>query len=197
MSLKEYLFASGILENGTTEEIIAAKKEYRKQYIKRKKQEYKQSRTITTLSFHNDEMKIFVEKAQAYDMRLPQFLKACINAYLEQIFVLPNADEVQHIELLLLKIGNNINQVTRLCNRLSIPPDQAIKEVYQLLQQLDTELTELFRKPKNIENIIVEGLQNQPSFLPRLQTIVDQYTHASQNNPTPRQDHQKTTGIHG
>lgn len=181
-SLKAYLFESGILEQGTQEEIAAAKKTYRRQYLKRKKEEYRARHQTISLSFTNEDAKELAQKASTYEMRLPAFIKACVYAYLEQIFVLPNEAEVQKIELLLRQIGNNVNQITRLCNRLSVSPETALCDIHGLLQKLDGDLTELFRRPKSVEILLIEGLKQHPQFIHRLQKIIDQHSHAPKND---------------
>ena len=74
-SLKDYLFASGILDTGTREEIAAAKKEYRRQYLKQKKREYRKTHRRVTLSFPNKEAERLEQQALAFEMTLPKFIK--------------------------------------------------------------------------------------------------------------------------
>lgn len=196
MTMKEYLFASGILERGTKEEIADAKKDYRREYLRRKKEEHRTKNRTISLSFPNIYAEYLESKAIEYHMQIPTFLKACINGYLEQVYIIPDEKNIKGLETALNRIGNNINQLVRHCHRLSLDPTKALGEIHAMLGKMDEQIGMHLRYPNNLETIITQTLQKQPEYKTRLQRILEQYSYAPENDPTPRQEHQKLTTLH-
>lgn len=181
-SLKEYLFESGILDTGSSEQIAEAKKTYRKNYQRNKKQQYRKRRKIVQLTFTKTYAKTLAQQAESFGMRLPDFIKKCVRAYLEKTFLLPNPKEVQQVELLLLKIGNNVNQIAHRVNAAHLDSIPALESVRQLLVRLDQKITEALRTPKDLEACLKENLRQNPSVLLQLERIIDSYKDAYQDN---------------
>lgn len=194
MTMKEYLFASGILEVGTKEEIAKAKEEYRRAYLRKKQQEHRAKNRIIHLSFSHDYSEYLEDKALDYNMTLPLFLKSCIDGYLRQVFVLPNDTQIKQVETELNRIGNNINQLVRHCHRLSLDPEKALNEVHGMLSSMDNTIEAYLRTPHTLDILIMQTLEEQPEYLTQLQRLIN--SHALKDNPTPRQEYHKTTPIH-
>lgn len=179
---KAYLFASGILENGTSEEIVAAKKAYRKAYLKEKKRVFRKTHRTVSLSFPRAEAKELEALAEQYKMRLAPFLKSCIRAYTQQQYLPPNPEKLQQLELLLRAIGNNINQIAKRCNSGHISPQRATEQSYVLLQSLDNRLTKALREPDNLEVLLWETMLARPSYRERVEQLL---TAAKNQTPFP------------
>ncbi len=193
-SMKEYLFASGILETGTQAEIADAKKEYRRAYLRQKQQEHRAKNKIVRLSFPHEYTEYLEAKAIEYNMSLPLFLKSCIDGYLRQAFVLPNDRQVKQVELELNRIGNNINQLVRHCHRLSLNPEKALDEIQEILSGVDTTVASYLRTPHTLDMLIRKTLTEQPAYLMQLQRIMN--SHAPKDDPTSRQEYPTITPIH-
>ena len=183
-SLKEYLFASGILDGDDTEVIAEAKKAYRRNYLRMKKQQYRKERKTVQLTFPRAYAANLEEQAQRHGMHLPAFIKQCLKAYLEKTFLLPNPKEVQQVELLLLRIGNNINQIAYRVNVHQLEGIPALESVRELLQHLDHKITEALRTPKDLESFITDNIVENPQLLIQLEKIINTFLDDDQNAPS-------------
>lgn len=174
-SIIEYLTSSGVLDTGSSEDIAAAKKERRRQYLTAKKREYRKTHKSVTLSFPNSEMRALQKEAAEHKMKVPAYLRACIEVAREQAYILPNTDAVHQIELLLRRISTNTNQIARLANSMSMPPVRAIKEIREHLVFFEETFTKMFREPKNLEQVIREEIKNNPVFAQTLLRIIEDH----------------------
>ncbi len=180
-TLQAYLFASGVLESGDSEAIAAAKKAYRKAYLKQKKAAFRAAHTTVSVSFPNSEAAALQKKAAQYNRKLAPFIKACTRAYVQQQFLLPNEDEVQQLELLLRNIGNNVNQIARHCHRLDIPPVQAIQSVQNILKQWESHISMSLRQPESLDALLYNALQKEPEYAHRVRELLHLAAQEKQN----------------
>lgn len=97
--------------------IEAAKKEYRKAYLRERQREFRAKYRSVTVSFLKKEATELEAYAKLHELKLSDFVKACVFAYLNQGFIIPNNDKIQRLELLLLRIGNN---VTTACSLIKL-----------------------------------------------------------------------------
>ncbi|MEL7001361.1 MAG: plasmid mobilization relaxosome protein MobC [Bacteroidota bacterium] len=188
-SMKEYLFESGILETGSKEEIAEAKRAYRRAYQRFKKKEYRKKRKTIQLTFPKAYAEALEQEAENYGLGLSAFIKKCLHAYLEKIFLLPDPKEVQQLELLLLRIGNNVNQIAYRVNAHHVRGTSALEDVRKLLVKLDQEITEILRTPKDLESFIQDKLTQNPRALIQLERIINTYTNDHQDHQAQRKLH--------
>lgn len=183
LTLKDYLFASGVLETGDSSAIEKAKKTYRKAYLKQKKAEHRRTHTTVSLSFPKAEAAQLEKLAAQHFMKLSPFVKECVRAYTKQQFIVPNADEVQELDLLIRNIGNNVNQIARQCNQTHTHPHQAIEYVKAVLQKWDSHITTSLRTPDSIEALLYNKLLTESDFTERVEAII---AHAQQQRKAKR-----------
>jgi Bacterial mobilisation protein (MobC). len=193
-TMKEYLFASGILERGTEAEIADAKKAYRQAYLRRKQKEHRAKNKTVCLSFPHDYTQYLEDKAVEYTMSVPLFLKACIDGYLRQVFILPNDRQIKQVEIEINRIGNNINQLVRHCHRLSLNPEIALNEIQGMLIGMDATVASYLRTPQTLDVLVKKTLEEQPEYITQLQRIMNAY--APKDHPASRKEHQTITQIH-
>lgn len=183
-TLKEYLFASGILEYGTPEEIEEVKKEFRKDYLREKKRSFRSSHEEVTISLPLQDAATFEKNASYHNMKLAAYIKACVYAYVNQGFIVPDNKQIQHLELLLRRIGNNVNQIARTANAVEGNTAEIVTAIQSKVNVLEEELSQHLRQPLNLEVVIRMELGRNPAFLHRLQYLIlnlrcDDYQNAS------------------
>ena len=171
-SIFDYLTNKGLLDGGSKADIEAAKKERRREYLKQKKKEFRATHRTVSLSFTNAEMKQLEREAAAHNMKVPQYLRACIYAAREQSYIVPDVDKVEQLEILLKRISTHTNQIARLANGMSMPPVRAIKEIQEHIKFFEKTFDVMFRNPKNLEQVIREELKENSSFAAVLMNII-------------------------
>lgn len=175
----EYLRKSGVLDTGTSAEIIEAKRQYRKEYLAHKKKEHRRKNRTVSLSYPKKEMRVIAIEAEGHHMHVPQYLRACIKAAREQAYIVPNVKKVQQIELLLRRVGTHTNQIARLANQMTMPPTRAIAELKGHLQYFEDTFEKILEKPTNLNRFIKEELKRNPAFARQLLRLVT--THLENN----------------
>jgi len=71
----DYLKQSGVLEQGTAQDIEKARKEYRKLYLKHYKSEYKKHHSNVTMSFRNEDKLELKKLSASKGKRLASYIK--------------------------------------------------------------------------------------------------------------------------
>ena len=181
-TLKDFLFQSGVLENGTVEDIVMAKKAYRKAYLKSKKQEYRKAHKEVTIGIPKNEVLTLEKAAKGHNLTLPQFIRACTKWYCDQVFIVPDEGQVQELCLLLRKIGTNINQVAKIRNTLGLSHDEAVAEVQGQVNKLEDRIEAMFVSPPNLTDMLVTEAEKDPRFREKLRKILREMENSTSEN---------------
>jgi uncharacterized protein YukE len=184
-TLKEYLFSSGILEYGTPGEIEEVKREFRRQYLYEKVRAFRAERRTVSLTFPLQDATTFEKNAAYHNMRLAAYIKACVYAYVNQGFIVPDNKQIQHLELLLRRIGNNVNQIARTANSVEGDTKNAVTSIQNQVNELEAELSQHLRQPLNLEVVIRLELQRNPAFLHRLRYLILNFKPDDYQNAAP------------
>lgn len=158
-----YLESIGVLANGTDAEIKEAKRKYRKQYILKYKRDQRKANLEFSilLSNQNGEYEKIKLEAEHHKTTITAFLKLAVLAYINKSFIVPNKLQVAHLEQLLMK---SLNEIKLISGSRLFKEGENIK--YELLakriEKLETELSNVFRKPENIEVLISREVERNP-----------------------------------
>ncbi len=174
-SLIEYLFNSGVLENGTEEDIAEAKKAYRKKYLRAKKEEYKQTRIRKEILLLPKEYSLLCKAAQKMGLKIAPYIKQAALSYTKKEFLLPSDSKVHDLEIAIRRIGNNINQVSFYVNYHKTVSQNEINALQYHLNQLEEEISKHFREPKDLLEIIKLKIDENSSFLREIQCVISQH----------------------
>lgn len=110
-NLYSYLKSSGVLENGTHEEIQKVKKEYWKQYKKKWRNNKRRQDKEIAVSFSKDEFREITTESKRHKLSRTQFIKQSCFAYLNKSFIVPDIKEVRKISQLLSLTYNSIQEL--------------------------------------------------------------------------------------
>lgn len=150
-TLQEYLEESGVLENGTDEEIAAAKKEYQRRYQAQYRRTRRQTHPETTVTFTRDEWNFLKEVAKRHNQSLPKFIKQAALAYQTQQYIVPDEQAVARIEQLLSLARTDTLIIAKHLRRLN---QQEIAEAYEALAdrytQLEEKISRQLRQPQRV-----------------------------------------------
>lgn len=148
--LWEYLEETGVLENGTDIEIKAAKRAYRKMYFRGYKREQRIQKPEYTINFskENGEFETVLKGAKRHKLSVPSFVRQATLAYLNQTFLVPNRDEVAHLEQLLSDCLNEIQILVRFKERFNFQREEKLEKIEKRIEKLEVDIDQLFRNPK-------------------------------------------------
>jgi hypothetical protein len=145
----QYLNNAGVLENGTKEQINAAKRAYKKKYLltykqqqRREKQEY-----IILLSKENGEYNIVSIAAKKHSMSVTAFLKTATLAYINQYYIVPDRVQLGKMEQLLAQCLNEVQAITRTKEKYSWEREQKYEAIEKRIIRLESEIREVLSNP--------------------------------------------------
>lgn len=146
----EYLDQVGILENGTDEEIKAAKLAYRKSYFRGYKKEQRIQKPEYTISFSKEkgEFETILKGAKRHKLSVPAFVRQATLAYINQIFIVPNREEVAQLQQLLSDCLNEIQTIVRFKERFNFQREEKLEKIEKRIEKLEEDIDRLFRNPK-------------------------------------------------
>ncbi|MEM7368708.1 MAG: hypothetical protein AAF587_08890 [Bacteroidota bacterium] len=145
---QEYLESIGVLENGSPEEIRAAKAEFKKLYQKEYRRQRRASHPETTVTLPKDEWSYLSKEAKRHHLTLPKFLRKSSLAYLKQEYIVPNPQAVARIEQLLSLAQTDTLIIAKHLRQLG---HETLAEAYDALSdrytRLEQKLSQLLRQP--------------------------------------------------
>lgn len=150
--LWEYLDASGVLENGTDEEIKAVKREYRKKYLLNYKRTKRNDNKEYTISFKKGsrEHSLLIKNAKVHSLTVPTFLYQSAIAYIEQKYLVPNPYQVAEMEQMISECLNEIRAIATRRDRFFWDAEMKLERVEKRIIQLEESVNQLFRNPSKI-----------------------------------------------
>jgi len=145
----DYLDSLGILENGTDEEIKAAKKAYRKVYFLKYKKLQRSKMPEFCVSFSNEkgEYSKVAYAARRHKMTITAFIRSAVLAYLNQRFVVPNAEQIANLEQILSQCLNEIQSIVRVREKYHWERDRKFDVIEKRIEKLEFDINQIFRNP--------------------------------------------------
>ena len=148
--LWKYLEVCGVLEHGTDEQIKAAKRQYRKNYMLayRKKERKEKPEYIINLSRKNGEFYTLANAAHRHSMPITAFLRRATLAYINKTYIVPDNFQVARLEQLLAQCLNEVQRIAPPKDKYSTEREQEkYNAIEKLIANLQKELTEALRNP--------------------------------------------------
>ncbi|MEO5643905.1 MAG: hypothetical protein ABIQ40_18700 [Bacteroidia bacterium] len=169
-----YIQSLGILEQGSPEEIAAAKKAYWKTYHQqhRRTQREEKPEFLVALDRADGTYNTISIGAKRHTLTIPAFLRTATLAYLTQAYVVPNHEYIAHLEQLLSQCSNEIAALAGSKDKYFWQRDQKIEAIEQRIERLEREVSELFRNPPTLETTVRKAIQQSPEIKERLLTLL-------------------------
>ena len=158
--LWKYLEACGVLEHGTDEQIKAAKRQYRKNYMLayRKRERKEKPEYIINLSRKNGEFQNMACAARRHSMPITAFLRNATLAYINKTYIVPDRFQVARLEQLLAQFLNEVQRIAPPKDKYSSEREQ---EKYHAIEKritdLQKQLGEALRNPPLLDNYDTEN----------------------------------------
>jgi hypothetical protein len=177
-----YLDAAGVLEKGTEEEIQAAKRAYRKEYILnyRRKQRTEKPEFILWLSRKNgDYFKISIA-AKQHKMPITAFLRFAALAYVSKTYIVPDKLQIWELKQLLSNCLNEIQTIVKQKEKYFWGKEQKFKDIEKRIEKLETALINKLEQPHTLEELIKKEVEKEPALRDQLLAFLNSYDHKNQ-----------------
>lgn len=178
-----YLDALGILETGTAEEIKAAKKLYRKNYLLKYKQHQRALRPEFTipLSKDNGDYALISASAKKHKMSIVAFIRSAAKSYINKTYIVPDKYQVAEIEQSLANCLNEIQTIAGRKERLFFDREQKYQLIEKRIEKLSNEINSILRYPSTIEELLIKEIKERPMLKERLLFILNNNVNDHQN----------------
>ncbi len=153
-SIYAFLKSSGVLENGSHDEIQKVRKEYWREYKSRWRRNKRRIEKEISISLTQDEMKYIGEQAKRHKQSRTKFIKQACFAYINNSFIVPDVKEVKMISQKLSMIYNSIQEMAEE-NTIEFKSGRIILEN---IYKLEREILPVLYHPKSLEVLIKEHI---------------------------------------
>ena len=126
----------------TTEGRLRYQQAYHKDYQKRTK---RVSPVLTLAEYAQ-----LKREAKRHAMPVATFARACIFAYLDGTYVVPDEERLHQLEVALRRIGSNVNQIAARAHRVGLSTFE-ISNALALVYELEDQVAEALRRPGEVE----------------------------------------------
>lgn len=180
-TLHEYLDQSGVLINGTEEEIKAVRRAYRKLYKKQhKRKQRRDGREVSVLLSRSGELSRIASAAKKHKMSLPRFLKTATLAYLNKTYVVPDREIISKLIQLLADCSNEVQRITQSTGRLTWRVEEKCDAIERRITLLEDEVKRLFSAPPPVEDAVREAVHKDPELRLRLLMLLTSASNTGQ-----------------
>jgi hypothetical protein len=168
--LRAFLDSRGLLENGSEEQIRAARKEYRKIYLTnyKKKQRAENPEYSVLFSRQNGEYNRIITAARRHKLTVPAFLKSATLAYISKTFIVPDRDVIVKLAALLAECLNEIQQMASGKEKNYWMIEQKYDAIEKRIMDLEVQITRRFSEPLAIEDVVRSAIEKDADLRLRL-----------------------------
>ncbi|MBK7800102.1 MAG: hypothetical protein IPJ53_13450 [Saprospiraceae bacterium] len=158
-NLFSFLNSSGILENGTHNQIQKVRAEYWREYKRKWRNAKRKSEKEITISFTQDEFKEISNESKRHKLSRTQFIKKACFAYINKIFIVPDSKEVKRIAQ---QLSMTYNSIQGLIEENSIEFKSG-RSILEAIIKLEREILPVLNNPKSLEALIKEHFLKNPN----------------------------------
>jgi hypothetical protein len=169
--LWQYLEASGTLDLGP-DKILAAKEQFRKEYLKTYKDGYKTTHTHYNIALTPKEKTKLVSLAKEHRLKPSSFLKYAALSYCNQTFFRAPDSTLNILLQTLLRTETAIKTIAGKDKGSWYKPDRRYAELEETVHAMRDALEELYGNPVSLEMAIRQKLKQEPEYYKTIQTIL-------------------------
>jgi hypothetical protein len=147
--LWKYLDELGVLEKGSNEEIKAAKKQYRLKYFIEYRKQYRKKKPEYSVYYSREsgEHNRIIQAARKHNLSPTSFIRLSSLAYIDNKYIVPNQEQVAHLEQLLADCLNEVKTLVSRKERFFWDREEKINAIEKLIQKLEAQIDDVFRNP--------------------------------------------------
>ena len=175
MKFYKYLEEKDLLQilDGSPEEIDEMRKKFqienRKQYLK----EYHKERVHRIIIFSKEEYALLKKGSKNHKLPFATYVRRSALKYQSRGFIIPDEKETKKILVLLKRYGVLLNQIAYVVNSQKYVNKETFIRVKENFDSLEKELRDIIEEPIIIEDFISNLINNDPSYIDRIKTIIN------------------------
>jgi hypothetical protein len=175
MKFYKYLVEKGLLHilEGSPEEIDEIHKEFQKENRKQYLKEYHKERIHRVIIFSKEEYALLKKGSKNHKLPFATYVRKCALKYQSRGFIIPDEEETMKICVLLKRYGVLLNQITYVVNSQKYINKETLIRVKGNFDSLEKELRGIIEKPIIIEDFILNLIYKDPSYINRINTIIN------------------------
>ncbi len=159
-----------------------ARKDYRKWYRREKNREYKKTHAVIRVTVPLPIKNRLLRGAKRHQRPLARYVRECALAYTQQVFIVPDEEQVHRVEVGMRKIGTNINQIAHLCNAKRSVSYLNVLKLQNQFSELEKVIEKHLRKPMTLENLIKKELPKRPDLI----QVIERYIISQNSKPNKK-----------
>ena len=148
------------------------KPEKRKIYIKKYMKEYFKDKKRKELIFTKNEYSFLQKSAKQHNTKVGSFAKKCVFSYLEKRYIVPDNDILNELQIIIRKIGNNINQIAKYANSTRTLGIFNAKKIHNKLEFLEDEINNYLAHPPELLELVSKSIENNPDLMYQIELIL-------------------------
>ena len=173
--LFEFLKSTGVLETGDKNLIAEAKKQYRKLYLTKQKQQYRKTKKHIVVILEDHEKITLEAQAQEHGLTLPQYIKQSALHYQSGLFLVPNPNAYLEIKELVYRTYREIQEMQNKEKSKWFGTVNDYESLKQHILTLIPQVEQVYQNPILLPDKIKSELQNNSEFKTILQEILNAY----------------------
>lgn len=183
-SIWEYLNGLGILENGTEEEIQKARKKYWSEYARQRMQRTRSAQKRQfSMSYPLDEIAHVRATAKAKGFKtIQKYIRACTQADMLNIAVIPHADSVAAILQTLRLCYSKLDAIKQKESKGLFAFNATFENVEATLQQVEQQIIRQLKEHRSLEQIIRANIEINPNTIELLTSILEDYVYSEKHD---------------
>ena len=97
-------------------------------------------------------------------MKLPEFLKSAVLAYIEKSYIVPDALQIAELEQILSQCLNEIQTIVKQKERHSYEREQKYELIEKKIEKLELEIENILKCPLTLEELVVREIKEKPAL---------------------------------
>ena len=170
--LFNYLKELGLIGSANKEAIENAKKQWRRDYLKKHKANSRKKQRHTTIILEEHENILLESEAKKHGLTLPQFIKQSSLGYLGLVFVVPQKSDIGKIKETLFAIRRDIEEIRLKEKKRWFGELNNFSVLEEKLTRIIQETDRVYHNPRILEETIERRLESNPEFKTILQEII-------------------------
>ncbi len=154
------------------EELKSFKESHRREYIQDYQKRYRAQNKRVTFFLSKEQYASLEPVAKSQGMKVGAYVREAAFAYLNQVFLLPDDDQVHQLEIGIRRIGNNINQVVHRFHQGELEGTEVVREIQQKVNQLEEGVSAIFREPESLAVVLQRECKKHPELLDRVKEMI-------------------------
>ena len=175
MNLKKYLIELASV-GATPQQIAEAKIQYRKEYLRRKKKQYRKESKQIKLSLKPEQFLAWKKISAKRNQFLAVFIKQAVEDYLETIPMLPSFDVFAKADQQLIGACSNLNRLTKIANAIGYVQPEHLRVLRDEVIAMNKAVTQLNQKPENLMDYLPKYFKDYPEFVCAIPSLIENLT---------------------